>query len=65
MKTVKVWLAWTCFWIGHWFSIPMRYWDWTAYVCMSPYQKLMRWSSVLQGDSKDGPWAIEVEGEAG
>ena len=57
-------LAYICFWIGHMFSLPLRTnWDWVMPICWRPYQKFMEWSSVIQGNTDQGPWISVIQGD--
>lgn len=55
--------AWSCFWIGHVFSLPLRYdHTFTVWLFWRPYQKFMAWSSDIQGSTDKGPWCVvEIE----
>jgi len=47
-------LSWTLYWLGDIICRPMERFDW---VWLYPtYNKLMCWSSSVQGKTKKGPW---------
>jgi len=56
MRKVIGWTAsWVCFWLGHWVSRPMHWFDfWWLYPI---YNNLMGWSYQVQVWGGDlGPW---------
>jgi hypothetical protein len=34
-------VGWTCYYLGHWYSIPMEHFEWIPF---EPYRRLMQWS---------------------
>lgn len=55
MKYVRWAVAWILFWAGHIVSRPMNVWR-LAFVLYPIYNRLMGWSSEIQGPGDFGPW---------
>jgi len=54
--------SWSFFWLGHWVSRPMEWWDWADHL-YTPYNWLMLKSVYWQNWGGKGPWNRCEEGD--
>lgn len=53
---LKFAISWIFYYGGHLMSFPMQWGRIGNAIFFHPYQKMMAWSSDIQGDTNNGPW---------